>query len=46
MSFDEDLDSAVTETITISFGFLENFLWFLKPVLLRFLMLSTEKNSS
>ena len=46
MSFDEDLDSAVTETIIISFGFLENFLWFLKPVLLRFLMLSTEKNSS
>jgi hypothetical protein len=44
MSFDEDLDSAVTETINIiSFGFLENFLWFLKPVLLRILMLSTEK---
>ena len=46
MSFDEGLDSAMTETINISFGFLENFLWFLKPVLLRFLMLSTEKNSS
>ena len=46
MSFDEGLGSAMTETINISFGFLENFLWFLKHVLLRFLMLSTEKNSS